>query len=215
MVGKNKLKYSKKYFACHTDHYLKKDLSAIPSFAWIKKELAVKKGDMVLDAGCGTGYLLNFVCGDKVRGVGIDISSAAIEKAHQFFPNHHFLIGDINSLPFPEESFNKIICFNVLEHLSKPEKAKKELWRVLEKGGILLAGTNIKNSLSWRIFKFLFGGDPTHQHEFTAEEFVDFFASDFQILKVARRGCIARFAKPINFWLNFFLRGDILVKMKK
>jgi len=215
MVGKNNLKYTKKYFARHTDHYLKKDLSTIPSFVWIKNQLAVEKGDMVLDAGCGTGYLLNFVCGGKVRGVGIDISPAAIEKARQLFPKHHFLIGDMNSLPFPAGSFNKIICFNVLEHLSQPEEAKKELWRVLKKGGILIAGTNIKNSLSWRIFKFLFGGDSTHQHEFSAREFVDFFASDFQILKVARRGCIARFPKPVNFWLNFFLRGDILVKMKK
>jgi len=209
------MKYNKNYFALHTDHYLKRDLSVIPSFVWIKKQLAVKRGDMLLDAGCGTGYLLNFVCGEKVKGIGVDISPAAIKKAQQFFSKHHFLIGDINFLPFPSQTFDKIICFNVLEHLSQPKKAKKELWRVLKKGGILVAGTNIKNSLSWRIFKLLFGGDSTHQHEFSAKEFVDFFTPDFEILKVARRGCIARFPKLINFLLNFFLRGDILVKMKK
>jgi len=77
--------YNQNYFQKRTDHYLRQNLDQISSFAWLKKELNVQKGEKVLDAGCGTGYLLNFICGGKTREIGIDISSEAIKKAQKLF----------------------------------------------------------------------------------------------------------------------------------
>jgi len=83
---------------------------------------------------------------------------------------------------------------------------------VVKKGGFIVAGTNIKNSLSWRLFKFFLGGDPTHIHEFTAQKFIDFIGQSFKIKKSARSSCIGRFPKPLNKIFHWLLKGDILVK---
>lgn len=207
--------YNRNYFQKHTDHYLAvKDLGQVPSFAWIRKELGVRAGEKVLDAGCGTGYLLNFVMGEKRKGTGLDLSGQAVKRARKLFPRHRFLKGDLTALPFGGGEFDKVFCFNVIEHLKKKdqEKALEELERVLKRKGVLVAGTNIKNSFSWRLFKLFVGGDPSHLGEFSAREFTTFIGTRFEIRKTARSSCIARFPGPVNRLGHRFLKGDILVK---
>lgn len=206
--------YSKKYFQVHTDHYFKEDLSKIPSFVWIKKELAFRSGEKILDAGCGTGYLLQFVCSGE-KGVGVDISGEALKMARELFPQHKFIKADMAKLPFSNEYFDKIFSFNVIEHLEDQEKAMGELKRVLKKGGIIVLGTNIKDSLSWRLFKFFLGGDPTHKREFTTSEFVDFVRKYFEILKMDKSSCVGRYPRLVRLLFHKFLKGDILVKARK
>lgn len=206
--------YTQKYFRKHTDHYLKKDLGQIPSFAWIKKEADFSPGERILDAGCGTGYLLNFLVDGEKCGVGVDISASAIKLARKRFSHLRFFRGDLSKLPFKDGEFDKVVCFNVIEHLEadEQERALEEIKRVLRKGGVLVAGTNIKNSLSWQLFKLFFGGDPTHTREFNSLEFIDFIGRYFEVEKSTRSSCIARFSGPINAVFHRFLKGDILVK---
>ncbi|MGB9911609.1 MAG: class I SAM-dependent methyltransferase [Microgenomates group bacterium] len=208
-------KFDLDYYRQHTDHYLEKNLEKIPSFNWLKKELAVKKGEKILDAGCGTGYLLNFVCPPLVEGMGVDISSFAIKKAKKLFPKLKFFQADITNLPFKDNFFDKVFSINVFEHLKNPQKALKEIKRILKPEGIFIIGTNNRLSLSWRLFKIIYGGDPTHIFEFSKKEFKDFVSQEFTILKVASLGSIGRFPDFFNLILNFFFRGDILIKAKK
>lgn len=51
-------------------------------------------------------------------------------------PNHHIV--DINNIPFEDNSFDRIICSHVLEHIETDEKAISELYRILKPGGIAL-----------------------------------------------------------------------------
>lgn len=52
---------------------------------------------------------------------------------------------DINKLPFPDGSFDAVLCFEVFEYLKTPEKAASEIYRVLKKGGKLYLSTPFMN----------------------------------------------------------------------
>lgn len=208
-------KFDTVYYHQHTNHYLTKDLFQIPSFVWIKKELGVKKGEKVLDAGCGTGYLLDFLCGKRVKGVGVDISWEALKTAKKLFPWFEFIQADLTKLPFKNGNFDKIFCFNVIEHIKDQDKAMREFQRVLKPRGVIVFGTNIKDSLSWQLFKLFCGGDSTHTREFNAQEFLSFVGQYFKVVKSTRSSCIARFWSPVSWVLNRLLKGDILVKAIK
>lgn len=206
--------YDQKYYQRHTTHYAKQNLEAISSFAWIKKQLNVKKGDKILDAGCGTGYLLNFMVKDG-QGYGVDISHQAIAQAKKSFPKFDFSVGSIEKLPFVDNFFDKIYCFNVVEHLKDQDKALWQLRRVLKPKGTIIFGTNIRNSLSWQLFKLFLGGDSTHTREFTADEFKIFIGKYFKVVKIIRSSCIGRFPAPINKILNRLFKGDVLIIGRK
>ena len=49
------------------------------------------------------------------------------------------MVADIRNLPFEDQSFDLILCNHVLEHISDDRKAMIELYRVLKKGGTLIA----------------------------------------------------------------------------
>src|SRR3989344_1479339 len=82
----------------------------------------------------------NFITrlGFKILGIphiGIRIRARKIIKN---FKNIEFSIADLCSLPFKKESFDEIICSDVLEHIKNDEEALFELARVLKKEGVLL-----------------------------------------------------------------------------
>ena len=70
------------------------------------------------------------------------------------------LIADVNDLPFKNESFEQILCSEVLEHLEVPERGVKEMERVLKKNGKLIITTRFLFPLHnepqdfWRFTKF-------------------------------------------------------------
>jgi ubiquinone/menaquinone biosynthesis C-methylase UbiE len=207
--------YNQNYYQAHTDHYRNVILSTIPSFRWIKKSLGINQNDKVLDAGCGTGYLLDFVTVNKSQGYGIDISEFAVKTAQIKYSRLHFKAGDLTKIPFNNNYFDKVYAFNVIEHIVAQDKALEELHRVLKPGGTIVIGTNIKDSLSWFLFKLFLGGDPTHTREFSAPEFVDFVGKYFKVKDYVSSSCIARFHPFVNKIFHKYLKGDILVKAIK
>lgn len=93
----------------------------------------------ILDAGCGEGFtlakLLELKIGEEL--VGIDYSSVAISAAKKLFPYLNVKTGDIYQLPFKSNTFDLVICTEVLEHLVRPLQALKEIERVSSKYVIL------------------------------------------------------------------------------
>jgi ubiquinone/menaquinone biosynthesis C-methylase UbiE len=111
--------------------------------------LQFKHGMKVLEAGCGIGddafrIAECIMPGGKV--IGLDSSAAMIEKARSRELTAQlpvqFQIGDVKSLPFPDNSFARCRIDRVLQHIPKPEMAISELVRVLEPDGLLLAYDN-------------------------------------------------------------------------
>lgn len=116
------------------DHY-GWDLSEFRNFVKTRKN--------VLDAGCGIGYITNWVASESKANVyGIDISFS-IENAYRNFAhkkrsNLHFIQADLGELPFRGEFFDFIICKEVIHHTPEPRKNFSKLLSTLAPGGIIL-----------------------------------------------------------------------------
>jgi len=99
----------------------------------------------ILDVGCGTGAMLDWL--QRFPGaeiVGLDVSSDALGFCRT--RGHRALVeGSALDLPFPDGSFDLIICTDVLQHLPNPpgdRAALREAHRVLDDGGYIYVRTN-------------------------------------------------------------------------
>lgn len=128
----------------------------------IKHFLKPQKDDRVLDIGCGYGTTLFLIANQIDSGVGVDISKTAIKKAREISTklgekNISFKLADANKLNFHKESFDKIICFDVAEHMVIPGNLFKEIDRLLRPGGRALVYTNFYGKFCWGFIKEFIG----------------------------------------------------------
>jgi ubiquinone/menaquinone biosynthesis C-methylase UbiE len=129
---------------------------ATPSGALVKKYegellldlLKPQPGEIILDAGCGTGvFTLDFLSrGAKV--IGLDISLPMLRRSREKAGEYSLpsVLGDMLNLPFSEGSFDKVISVTALEFIEDGAAAIRELFRVVQKGGCIVVAT--LNSLS-------------------------------------------------------------------
>jgi ubiquinone/menaquinone biosynthesis C-methylase UbiE len=118
-------------------------------------------GEKLLDAGCGTGLMLRHF---PEASIGLDINPRNLKKAKIHAPKAKLVLGDIEKIPFNNNTFSTIVCTEVLEHLPVPSVALKEIFRVLGKEGLLIGSVPAKN-LIWN-FRFLSSthpGEPYHR----------------------------------------------------
>jgi 2-polyprenyl-3-methyl-5-hydroxy-6-metoxy-1,4-benzoquinol methylase len=110
-------------------------------------ELKLQPQSVVLDAGCGTGrHLRELAKIPSVKIIGIDTNEKELNEAYlslQEIPaaatnDFSVMKADINKLPFADESFDCVICSEVLEHIPEHHAALTELVRVLKPQGILV-----------------------------------------------------------------------------
>ena len=107
-------------------------------FQTLESELPDWRERRIVDVGCGTGAILKQL-GNPDKNVGIDLAPEAISFCRQRGLNN-VEQGDIHALPFPDASFDAVICSSVLYHqwVSDVEGAVGEMHRVLRPGGALL-----------------------------------------------------------------------------
>ena len=135
--------------------------------------------DSVLDVGCGEGFTLARLQKEKIGKdyEGIERDGAAIELGSKLYPRLKITKGDIYKLPFKNNSFDLIVCTEVLEHLDNPRKAYKELIRVSKKY-ILLSVPNEPFFTIQRMARFQnilhFGAHPEHIQHWTLFAFTKF-----------------------------------------
>lgn len=91
----------------------------------------------ILDVGCGTGGTIVFLKKHGYKKIyGIDKSPIAVKYCKKR-KLKNITIGDINSIKYPSNSFDAVICLDVLYHKGvHSQKALKEIKRVLKKDGI-------------------------------------------------------------------------------
>lgn len=92
-------------------------------------------GNTVLDAGSGRGYLAGLLS-KKNNVTGFDLSIPKI--ARDRYPSVTFIEGRIESLPFPDKSFDTVVCAHTLEHVAYFMKTVAELRRVARQRLIII-----------------------------------------------------------------------------
>jgi SAM-dependent methyltransferase len=120
-------------------------------------------GQEVLDAGCGVGWGTRLLLDSGAAGVSsIDIDLEAVEDARRRAPEAEIRQGDLAELPWPDQTFDLVVCFEALEHVHQQDQVLDELARVLRPAGILMV-----SSPNPRVYP---AGNPFHVHELTPEE---------------------------------------------
>lgn len=110
--------------------------------------------DKILEVGCGNGYYLSLLnrMGLNLDLTGIDIDQLALTDAAKFISDKSvkLMLADASKIPSPQNSFDKIVMSEVIEHVDDEEAVLKEVLRVLKKGGILsLTTCNIDYPFFW------------------------------------------------------------------
>jgi len=112
------------------------------------KHFPLKSGDRILDIGCGEGrHALTAYMLEDVESIGVDLSiddlMTALHRYKEFSePNNdsksfYISLADGRNLPFSNNSFDKVICSEVLEHIEDHNTVLAEISRVLKVGGML------------------------------------------------------------------------------
>ncbi|MGB8452468.1 MAG: class I SAM-dependent methyltransferase [Anaerocolumna sp.] len=131
----------------------------------------------VLEVGCGEGYVSDFIYRKNVVSIqAFDISENVISEAQKQFPYIQFKVGSIYSGGgYNSNSFDLVICSEVLEHLEEPQKALIEILKVAKKYVIV----SVPNEPVWRLLnicrgKYLnqLGNTPGHIQHWSKKKFI-------------------------------------------
>lgn len=146
--------------------------------------VAAGPGESVIDIGCGDGLIAVRLQGGGRRVQGCDLSWTRARRAWQ--NGITALCADVLALPYRDASFDWAICSEVLEHVTDPELALAEIWRVLRSGGtavltvpldehleqtLLDVPEEVLSSGQYQEIRTHFGLKDSHLHSFTEESF--------------------------------------------
>ena len=113
------------------------------SFVWkygeeVVELLAPRRGEHILDLGCGTGHLTNLIAASGASVIGIDVSSDMIEQGRKLYPLLRFEIGDATNFQF-DEPFDAVFSNAVLHWIEEQDRVVDCIRRVLKPGGRFVA----------------------------------------------------------------------------
>lgn len=134
----------------------------------------IKPSDYTLDAGAGSRPYKQFFSHTKYESTDFaDIFNKSFKDSHDF-------ICDLCNIPKPDNSYDAIICTQVLEHIEEPQRALNEFFRVLKPNGKLF----LTAPQGWGLH-----GEPYHFFNFTKWGLQSLFQkARFKIIFIKPRG---------------------------
>lgn len=149
-------------------------------------ELWALKPESILDAGCGEGFTLARLKKARIgkKHEGIEYLDDAIQLGKKLHPEITIKKATIYKLPYKANSFDVVLCTEVLEHLEKPEQALLELKRVTKKYLVL----SVPNEPLFTIQRILrgknvlkLGAHPEHIQHWSSSSFKKFIGRHITI----------------------------------
>ena len=143
----------------------------------------------ILDVGCGEGFTIDGLL--RMDGhlpiQGVDHDWQALLDARERLPEIFLQRGDVLRLPYSSDSFELVLCLEVLEHLPDPLPALKELQRVSSHHCLI----SVPNEPFFMISNLLrgknvrgWGNDPEHLQRWTAAQFRRMLREYFDVVRV-------------------------------
>ena len=109
------------------------------------------KPKRILEAGCGTGRILIPLVNQGHTIEGFDLSKNMLNELHRKTKKIKTKIGDIEKIPYKNNTFDLVYSITVLIHMQDFKKGFKEMYRVTKKGGIVVFDLPNKNSIWTRL----------------------------------------------------------------
>ena len=160
------------------DRFMRKDRAAYEKMYELIRPIV--KAKTVLELAAGTGMIAKNIVNAAAHIEATDASAEMIAEAKRDNRSAklHFSVQDMFCLPYADGSFDAVIVSNALHIVPQPEKALREIGRVLKDDGVLIAPTftHAGNSFSgkMRAFFMKLAGFPLHSR-WTSEEYLTFF----------------------------------------
>lgn len=107
-------------------------------FEEVSMALNLSASDIILDVGCGDGYLVNYLKNKGYQSYGLDYFPKFNNK-----PENNFLVGDVCHIPFKPLIFDIVISYALFHHIgpiSNIKNALKELKSIIKEDGKIMIG---------------------------------------------------------------------------
>ncbi|MCW6053195.1 methyltransferase domain-containing protein [Lyngbya sp. CCAP 1446/10] len=158
----------------------------------LMKMANVSDKDTVLDVACGPGIVACAFAAVSDRVTGIDLTPAMLEQAQilaqqKNLTNISWLQGDIETLPFPDDSFSVVLSRYAFHHLLRPEVVLSEMVRVCRAGDRILIADVAMPPEKVDAYNYIEKlRDPSHTRALTLEELPKLVAdANLQNVKLA------------------------------
>ncbi len=148
-------------------------------------------GARVLDAGCGLSQWVNPEIRQRHHVIGVDVQPDSIKACQEIYKGCDYRLADLYALEFKDDEFDAVVMREVIEHFRTPEKAVKEVYRVLKPGGVYVLTTPNYDSLLLHFIEHtynrFFGGpckpylDDVHPSKFRVKTLRDLLSKYFRI----------------------------------
>ncbi|MCA1665240.1 MAG: class I SAM-dependent methyltransferase, partial [Myxococcales bacterium] len=106
---------------------------ARPMYRDVVERLAIGRGSAYLDVGCGAGMALELAACRGATVAGIDAAEALVAIARERVAAADVRVGELETLPFADRTFDVVTGFNSFQYAARPARALAEAKRVAKK----------------------------------------------------------------------------------